>query len=66
MNQFFEDLMKFYGKQSAAAKAIQISPQLMSKYLRQKKCPLEIAVQWEALTNGAVKAPLPDYFRKQA
>lgn len=63
---YFDELLAHYKTQAAAADAIGISRQVMSKYVKNRRCPLDFKLDWEIHSGGAVKAPLPEYFRKQA
>jgi hypothetical protein len=56
----------FYGSQAAAAEAIGASLQRIHNYAKRGRVPLETQVLFEAVSDGALKADLPEYFRKQA
>lgn len=62
-----DHVLSHYGKQILAARAIEISPQLMSKLARAKKAiPIEYQIKWEVATGGALKADLPNEVRETA
>lgn len=59
-----------YSSWRAAADAIGISPQLMSKLKREqdnkgKEIPITYQIKWEVATQGALKADIPDSVRTQ-
>lgn len=63
-----DQLIAHYGTQSAAAQAIEISPQLMSKLKREqeeegRRIPTDYQIKWEIASNGALIADLPDEIR---
>lgn len=63
-----DQLTKHYGTQAAAADAIGISRQLMSKLKREqeeegKRIPTDYQIKWEINSGGAVKADIPQEIR---
>jgi hypothetical protein len=59
------DIESRYESWAAAAKAIGISPQLMSKLKRSnKEIPIEYQIKWEVASNGELKADLPQEVRQ--
>jgi hypothetical protein len=58
------DIEGRYESWAAAAKAIGISPQLMSKLKKSnKEIPIEYQIKWEVATNGELRADLPQEVR---
>jgi hypothetical protein len=62
---YFDNLLLHYKTQAAAADAIGISRQVMSKYFKNRACPLELQIQWELDSGGVVRAPIPESLRQQ-
>jgi len=58
-----EQLTKHYGTQAAAAEAIDITPQAVSKWKDLGAIPIEYQIKWEVDSGGALKADLPDEIR---
>jgi hypothetical protein len=63
-----DQVIRHYKTQAAAAEAIEISPQLMSKLKREeeeegKRIPTDYQIKWEVQSNGILKADLPDEIR---
>jgi hypothetical protein len=60
------DIEGRYESWAAAAKAIGISPQLMSKLKKSnKEIPIEYQIKWEVATNGELKADIPEQIRQR-
>lgn len=62
----YSDIEKYYGSPSAAAKAIGASRQRVNVWKKSGEVPLGVQLDYEIVTKGALKANLPNYFRKQA
>lgn len=61
-----KDLTTYYPSQRAAAKAIGVSKQAVSQWKRLRTIPLEQQLEFERVTNGALRADLPDFVRPKA
>jgi hypothetical protein len=64
-------LFEHYKSWVKAAKAIDISPQLMSKLKREqeakgKPIPIDYQIKWEVATDGELKADLPETVRQNS
>jgi hypothetical protein len=53
-----EQLIEHYGTQAAAAVAIKVSPQAVSKW-KSGGIPLDFQIKWEVQSGGALRADLP-------
>lgn len=62
----FEQVKAFYGTQYAAAVAIKVSPQVVSKWGKRGEIPLWAQVRWEVQSKGGVRADLPRFVRRRA
>lgn len=59
-----QQLVEHYGDQAAAADAIRVSRQAVSKWKKAGRIPLEYQLQWEENSAGAVRADLPAFVRR--
>jgi hypothetical protein len=62
-------ILDHYKSWAKAARAIQISPQLMSKLKREqeergKAIPIDYQIKWEVATGGELKADVPEQIRQ--
>lgn len=62
----FDQIKRFYGTQYAAAVAINVSPQVVSKWGKRGEIPLPAQVDWEVNSKGKLKADLPAIVRRKA
>jgi len=60
---YFKTLKKHYGTESAACKAIGLTPQAMTNFKRNGRVPIEWQIRWEIDSNGVVRADLPAAIR---
>lgn len=60
----YAHVISHFGSCTAAAQAIGRDVRIVNKW--KHRIPLEAQVLFEAYTDGALKADLPKYFRKQA
>lgn len=60
----YRDLLKHFGSEADAARAIKKNRQTVNRW--KKLIPLDEQVRIEVLTDGALKADLPDSVRKAA
>jgi hypothetical protein len=57
-----ENLVDYYKTQAAAAAAIEVTPQAVSKW-KDVGIPIEFQIKWEVHSKGGVRADLPDQIR---
>ena len=57
-----ENLVECYETQAAAADAINVSRQAVSKW-KESGIPIEFQIRWELDSGGKVRADLPDALR---
>jgi hypothetical protein len=62
----YKTLIRYYGTQSEAARAIDTDRQMVFNWGKAGRIPLDKQVLYEAATQGELKADLPQYFRRQA
>lgn len=57
-----DDLIKHYKTQAAAAAAIEVTAQAVSKW-KQAGIPIDYQIKWELESRGALRADLPPEIR---
>lgn len=58
-----KDVTSFFSTQIEAARAIGVSKQAISSWIRRKKIPIDQQIKLEIASKGKLRADVPDEFR---
>ncbi len=60
-----DHLIAHYKTQAAAAAAIEVTPQAVSKW-KGREIPIEFQIRWEMASSGVLRADIPEEIRRGA